>query len=164
MGLIVNSPEAEAQSRLTAIRLVSMTLRQMESWRGVLDDHDCLMAMMAVAVINTESLTRKKLAEQSVADLNNAVPLDMLRRCSISSVALATGLNRETARRKIAYLIERKFLAKCPNGHVYLHPELPIREQIVETVQSQLDVFTKTANALLRDRTLKFVHHEEGES
>src|SRR4029453_18350835 len=100
MVLIVNSPEAEVHSRLTAIRLVSMTLRQMENWRRIMDDHDCLMIMMAVAVINTEGLSGEKLTEQNVADLSNAVPAEMLRMCSISSVALATGLNRETTRRK----------------------------------------------------------------
>ena len=163
MGLVVKHPEAEAQSRLTAIRLVSMTLRQLESWRRVLDDHDSLMVIMAVAVINTESFTRSELAEKNVADLKKAVPPDMLRKCTISSVALATGLNRETARRKVANLVERRLLAKRANGHVYLHPELGIREQIVETVRLQLDVFARTANELLRDGTLKILHDQERE-
>ena len=162
MDLVISSPQAEAQSRLTAIRLVSLTLRQMESWRSILDDHDGLMVMMAVAVINTESFTRKTLAEQNVADLKKAVPSDMLRMCNISSIALATGLNRETARRKVTNLVELGFLAKGADGHVYLHPELGVRERIVETVRSQLEAFAKTANELLRDGTLMFMDRQEG--
>lgn len=154
MPLVVNSAEAEAQSRLTAIRLVSMTLRLMEKWRRLIDDQDCAMIMLAVAVINTESLDRAKLAEESIADLKNAVPPEMLRKCNVSSVALATGLNRETARRKIAQLVELGLLARACDGHVYLHPELGIREEIVDTIRSQLDTFAKTANDLLRDGTL----------
>lgn len=161
MVLVVNSPEADAQSRLTAIRLVSMTLRQMENWRRLLDDQDSVMVLMAVAVINTESFTRETLAELNVADLKTAVPAEMLRGCNISSVALATGLHPETTRRKIAHLVERRLLARAANGHVYLHPELGIREQIVQTVRSQLEVLAKTANELLREGTLKYLQHQE---
>lgn len=112
MSLGVNSAEAEAQSRLTAIRMVSMTLRLMERWRGLVGDNDGAMIMMAVALINTESLTRTELVEQGIADIKNGVPPNLLRRCNISSVALATGLNRETTRRKVAYLVEAGLLAE----------------------------------------------------
>ena len=112
------------------------------------------MIMLAVAVINTESLNRTKLLEQDIADLKRSAPPSLLRRCNISSVALATGLNRETTRRKVAQLVDLGMLAKACDGHVYLHPELSIREQLVETIRSQLDTFAKTTNELLRDGTL----------
>lgn len=157
----VNSAEAEAQSRLSAMRLVSLTLRLMERWRGLVDDNDCAMILMAVALINTESLTRTKLFEHGIADIKNGVPPNLLRRCNISSVALATGLNRETTRRKVAHLVERGFLAKAADGHVYLEPELGIREVMAQTVRSQLETFARTANELLRDGTLKLLNDPE---
>jgi len=161
MSLGVNSAEAEAQSRLTAIRMVSMTLRLMERWRGLVGDNDGAMIMMAVALINTESLTRTELVEQGIADIKNGVPPNLLRRCNISSVALATGLNRETTRRKVAYLVEAGLLARGEDGHVYLQPELRIREEMAHTVRSQLDTFAKTANEFLRDGTLKLLDDPE---
>ena len=103
MSLVVNSAEAEAQSRLIAMRMVALTLRLMERWRGLIHDNDSAMIMMAVALINTESLTRTELVEHGVADIKNGVPPDLLRKCNISSVALATGLNRE--RRGVKLLI-----------------------------------------------------------
>ena len=157
MSLVVNSPEAEAQSRLIAMRMVALTLRLMERWRGLIHDNDSAMIMMAVALINTESLTRTELAEHGIADIKNGVPPDLLRKCNISSVALATGLNRETTRRKITHLVERGFLAKGADGHVYLKPELAIREQMAHTVRSQLETLAKSANDFLRDGTLKLL-------
>jgi len=161
MSLVVNSAEAEAESRLIAMRMVSLTLRLMERWRGLVHDNDCAMIMMAVALINTESLTRTQLVEEGIADIKNGVPPNLLRRCNISSVALATGLNRETTRRKITHLVERGLLAKGDDGHVYLKPELGIREQMAHTVQSQLETFAKTANEFLRDGILKVLGDPE---
>ncbi|GAA4747427.1 hypothetical protein GCM10023264_11440 [Sphingomonas daechungensis] len=154
MRVVVNAAEAAPQSRLSAIRLVSMTLRMVEQWRALIGDQDCVMIMLAVAVINTESLDRATLFKHGVADLRSAVPPHMLRRCTISSVALATGLNRETTRRKVTRLVEHGFLAREADGHVYLHPSLDIRNELVGTIASQLETFAKTANELLRDRTL----------
>jgi hypothetical protein len=161
ISLVVNSAEAEAQSRLSAMRLVSLTLRLMERWRGLVEDNDCAMIMMAVALINTESLTRTKLVEHGIADIKNGVPPNLLRKCNISSVALATGLNRETTRRKVAHLIKRGFLARAADGHVYLEPELGIRGVMAQTVRSQLETFAKAANEFLRDGTLKLLNDPE---
>ena len=161
MGLVV-SPEAEEQSRLTAMRLVSLTLRLMERWRGLVDDNDSALIMMAVALINTESLTRSELLEHGIADLRNGAPPNLLRRCNVSSVAIATGLHRETTRRKVARLIQLGLLAKCDDGHVYLNPELRIREEMVRTVRCQLETFAKTAHDFVRDGTLSLHHDPEG--
>jgi len=157
MSLSINSAQAEAQSRLTAMRLVSLTLRLMERWRSLVDDNDCAMIIMAVALINTEILTRTDLVEHGIADLKNGAPPNLLRRCNISSVALATGLHRETTRRKVGRLIELGLLAKCDDGHVYLHPELSIREEMVRTVRCQLEAFAKTADEFLRDGILQLL-------
>lgn len=139
------------------MRLVSLTLRLMERWRGLVDDNDCAMVMMAVALINTESLTQTELVEQGIADLRDGAPPNLLRRCNVSSVAGATGLNRETTRRKVAHLVEIGLLARSADGHVYLHPELRIREEMVQTVRSQLETFAKAADDLFRAGTLKLL-------
>lgn len=161
MSLVVNPVEVEAQSRLIAMRLVSLTLRLMERWRILVDDNDCAMIMMAVALINTEGLTRAELVEHGIADLKNGAPPHLLRKCNVSSVALATGLHRETARRKVSRLMELGLLAKRDDGHVYLPAMLEIREEMVRTVRCQLDTFAKTADEFLRDGTLEFLDGPE---
>lgn len=153
-SLIVNSVEAEQQSRFTAIRLVSLTLRLMERWRRLVDDNDSAMIMMAVALINTENLTKRDLLEKGIADLREGARPNLLRRCNVSSVALATGINRETARRKVAQLTERGFLKRDTAGHVHLHPQLSIRADMVSTVHSQLETLAKAANELLHENIM----------
>lgn len=43
-----------------------------------------------------------------------------LRPCNAYSIAAATGLPRETVRRKIGRLVEQGWVEKCENGHLYM--------------------------------------------
>lgn len=43
-----------------------------------------------------------------------------LRPCNAYSIAAATGLPRETVRRKIGRLVEQGWVEKCDNGHLYM--------------------------------------------
>jgi len=158
MIVIVNPAEAEAKSRLAAVRLLSMTLRLMENWRRLIDDRDCAMILVAVAVINFENLTRTKV--KAIEDIRNVVPPDMLTMCNITSIALATGLNRETARRKVAHLIELGLLARRPDGCVHFSPNSGDRNQYVAILRTQLQTFARTANDLLRDGIIAIREHE----
>ena len=156
MTLVVNSSQAEAKSRFVAIRLLSMTLRLMENWRRLVDDHDCAMILVAVAVINFEKLIRLQ-GRQNVEDIRIVVPSEMLTVCNISSIALAAGLNRETTRRKVSHLVELGLLVRRPDGSVQFSPDYGDRDESVKLLRAQLETFARTANELLRDGSLTFL-------
>jgi hypothetical protein len=46
-----------------------------------------------------------------------------LRPCNAYSIAAATGLPRETVRRKIVRLVELGWISRRENGHLYLTPQ-----------------------------------------
>ena len=156
---MVDPAAAEAKSRIAAIRLLSMTLRLMENWRRMDDDHDCAMILVAVAVINFEKLTRGKLPHE-LEDIRNVVPSNLLTMCNISSIALATGLNRETARRKVLHLVELGLLVRRSDGCVQFSQDYGDRNESVTLLRAQLETFARTANDLLRDGSL-VLHHDE---
>ena len=151
--LTVDTTVAAAKSRFAAIRMLSMTLRLMENWRRMADDHDCAMILVAVAVINFEKLTRTNV-EPDVADLRKVVAPGMQTTCNISSIAEATGINRETTRRKVSQLVERGLLIRRPDGAVQFSPNYGDRNESVTLLRTQLETFTRTANELLRDGSL----------
>lgn len=57
---------AAANSRLTAIRLATLTLRLMENWRRRFDDHESLMVILAVVAITADRLTRSDLPSELI--------------------------------------------------------------------------------------------------
>lgn len=153
MILTVDPAAAAAKSRFAAIRLLSMTLRLMENWRRMADEHDCAMILVAVAVISFEKLTRTSV-EPDIEDIRNVVPREMHTTCNVSSIALATGINRETTRRKVSQLVKLGLLVRCPDGSVRFSPDYGDRNESVMLLRAQLETFARTANDLLRDGSL----------
>jgi Fic family protein len=113
----IDEREASANSRLTAIHLSLLTLRWMEYWKRNVADYDCAMIALAVVAITAERWTRAEL-EPELRDLTRPLPGEHLTVCNVSSIAAATGLNRETARRKVNALVAQGILAKDENGVV----------------------------------------------
>ena len=140
---------AAGKSRLVALRISIMLLRLTESWRRPLIDHDSAIILLAITAICGEKLTRTRL-EPEFHDLAVAIPRDRLTACNISSIAEATGINRETARRKVDRLVKAGVLSK-ENGLVYLSPGFSQRSEPRAILSSQLEVLRQTANALIRD-------------
>ncbi|MEA3011052.1 MAG: hypothetical protein QOJ91_2744 [Sphingomonadales bacterium] len=154
MQLTIDKEASAAMSRLTAIRLALLTSRTMENWRAGVGDNESAMILLAVVAITGERLTRADLPE----DLRSvAVPLPpgYAAGCNISSIAAATGLNRETTRRKVSALIGRGFLARSEGGEICF----PIHRQqdpaTFDFVARQLEAVTRFANDALRDGVLK---------
>ena len=141
-------------SRLTAIRLALLTSRAMENWREGVGDNDSAMILLAVVAITGERLTRAELPE----DLRNvAVPLPpgYAAGCNISSIAAATGLNRETTRRKVSALIERAFLCRSEEGEICFPAARQQDPATLEFLRRQLEAVVRFANDSLRDGVLK---------
>jgi hypothetical protein len=147
------SAEARRKNRLIATRLALLTLRYMENWSRVAEDYDEAMIAVAVAAITTERLTRIKLSDEQM-DLDYPLPRELYGRCSVQAVAQATGLNRETARRKINNLVERGLLEKSGPRSIMFREGFPQEQIVAELIDDQLEAFRRTAEALVRDGVL----------
>lgn len=147
------SARGRLRNRLVATRLTSLTLRSMENWSRVATGYDEAMIVVAVAAISTERLTRSKLTDAEM-NLENALPRERYARCTVQAIAQATGLNRETARRKVAALVERGLLEKAASGSIMFRQGFQQEQFVSDLVATQLEVFRRTADALVRDGVL----------
>jgi hypothetical protein len=153
VSISVNEERAAANSRLTAIRLTMLTMRGMERWRTGVSDFDKAMILIAVGAITSERFTRAGLDEELKA-LATPLPPEVLAPCNVSSIAAATGLNRETTRRKVKALVDEGFLVRSEHGVINFTPGFFQQAFIHELIRSQLDSLVRTANDLIRDGTL----------
>jgi hypothetical protein len=151
--VFVDEARASANSRITAIRLTLLTLRCMEKWRLNVKDYDSAMILVAVVAVTAERLTRAEL-EEELKSIDRPMPSEQLAACNVSSLAAATGLNRETTRRKVNALVESGFLAKSDQGVIGFAPGHLQKDYIQDLIRSQLDSLVKTINDLARDGTV----------
>ena len=149
MTVIVNELEAERNSRLTAIALALFTLRAMEHWKEWGGDFDRAMILVAVVAIKSERLLRAGI-EPEARTLALAIERDRLAKCNISSLASATGLNRETTRRKVKSLVEQGLLIRLDDGSVDLSQGFSQEERAQRLVRRQLDGVVRLANEFAR--------------
>ena len=148
------SAAAPSMNRLVATRLTWLTLRYMENWAGIVEGYDEAMIVVSVAAISTERMTRRPLSEEELS-LANRLPSERYSKCTVQAIAQATGLNRETARRKINRLIERGILEKAQSGSIMFRPGFQQQQIVSQLISAQLEVFRRTADALLRDGVLE---------
>jgi len=151
MPLLVDERMVQANSRLSFIRMAMFTLRNMENWRALVDDCEKAMILLAISAISGERFTRGEALEPELRDLRTAFPLERLRQCSISSIAAATGFNRETTRRKVNELIEAGILMRSSNGRLRYRPGFIQAETVIELLRKQLEALVRIANDLVRD-------------
>src|SRR5690348_15026589 len=122
-SLSIRQEEAVANSRPIGLRMALMTLRLLENWRAHLGlDHDCALIILATAAITMEKFTRLDF-EPEHRDIRRTMPPEVLTKCNVSSIAAATGLNRETARRKVEALLSGGMLIADDKGSLRLSPE-----------------------------------------
>ena len=157
MALVVDDRKAEALSRLVSIRLTMLTLRCMENWCTGIDDCEKALILVAVMAISGERFTRGEELEEDLKCLRNPVPPERLPHCNISSVAAATGLNRETARRKVIELAEAGILDRSANGMIGFQAGFLERNAMSELVRRQLEAVVRVMNDLLREGAVKVV-------
>lgn len=155
MPLALNPEQACAKSRLAAHRLISMRLRVLALWRELAGGHEESLILMAIIAITGDRLTRAE-ANPELRNMANPVPHSLLGQCNISSIAVATGLNRETARRAINRLIARGILERSANRSIHFAPGRTQGPNAYRISEMQLEEFTRTANSLMRDGVLVF--------
>ena len=154
MQLTIDPKASAAMSRLTAIRLALLTSRAMENWREGVGDNDSAMILLAVVAITGERLTRTELPE-SLCSVATPLPTGYAAGCNISSIAAATGLNRETTRRKVSALIDRGFLARSQEGEICFPAARQQDPATLDFLRKQLEAVTRFANDAIRDGVLK---------
>lgn len=95
MAKAVIARKAEAKNRLVGIRLAMLTLRMRDNWIRLFGDHQTALIALAIIVIMSERLLRSQL-DPELESLVVPMPSEDLAKCNLSSIAAATGLNRET--------------------------------------------------------------------
>ena len=151
MGMVVRVDEEqlERNDRRTAVALALYTLRAMEGWKSYVPDYDCAMIMVAVIAIAAERLMRTEL-EPEFGPLSKAIDLNLLQKCNVASIAHATGLNRESTRRKVNDLIGRGLLARLDDGTILFREGLTQEDAVRELIRRQLGEIATLTNRLLR--------------
>lgn len=142
-------PQAGGESRLAGIKMANLTLRCMAHYRDVAGDHDSALVLLAVVAISGERLTRGALP-QDLKSIDAPVPPGQLGTCNVSSIAVATGFNRETTRRYVNRLVEQGVLHRGPDGTVQFAAGYLQDDRIAELLQRQLDTLGRSVTDFLR--------------
>jgi hypothetical protein len=158
--LSVDDKIAREKSRLVALRIAILSLRSMENWRRPFTDYDSIVIVLAIAAISGEKLLRTTL-EPEFQDLASPIPPDRLTPCNISSIAEASGLNRETTRRKVNRLLAAGLIQRSADGSISFTPGFSQRSEPIALVRAQLEILNRTANELVRDGVLKWSSRPE---
>lgn len=149
MPFRIDEARLERDGRAAGVTVATYTMRAMERWRSTLTDYDEVMIMIAVIAISAARLLRGELPER-YRSLDTPIDPAMLAKVNIASIAHATGLNRETARRKVNDLIERTLLVRDGRGTVAFRPGLVQEEWIRGQVRGQIAEIAAAATQLER--------------
>jgi hypothetical protein len=85
----------------------------------------------------------------------------LMRPCNALSISDATGIPRETVRRKIDMLIKKGWVYKNEKGHIYLTPDVAKHfehflfdsiESLLPSAQALIDVLSKLPNVENKDK------------
>ncbi len=155
MFISVERKVAETKSRLVHVSLLGLNLRLMENWRSVrmaltggAPDYETTMILMAIIVISAEKQLRTGL-DCDLQTLAQRLPEDLLSRVNLSSIASATGINRETVRRKVSELQKAGFVERDRQGIRIIHGVLEFNV-LREIIEAQLDAIARTVTQLTK--------------
>ena len=149
MPVRVDDARFEEYSRVAGVSLATYTMRALERWRANLTDYDCVAIMIAVIAISSDRLLRTGFPPE-YRKLSSKMDPVLLSKVNISSIAHATGLNRETARRKVNDLIEQELLTRLEDGSIGFRQGLVQEERIRSQIRGQLSEIATVASQLLR--------------
>ena len=150
MQLLIDPEGADRNSRVTGIRLAILLTRLMEQWRLGRFDAENALIIVAVIAITSEKLVRAGLTETQ-RSLEEYLPLARLQGCNVSSIAAATGINRETVRRRVRRLMDEGALIRTDAGEIALPPDRVNDETALTLVRRQLEAVTRFMNESIRD-------------
>jgi predicted transcriptional regulator len=147
--LATDTETADARSRLIGIRLAALTLRLRGSWTELFGSSDTAAIALAIVAISAERMLRDKL-EPELQTLATPMPSAAFGACNISAIAKATGLNRETARRKVDELVRSGLIIRTGSS-ITLAPGYTQQPAVIDMVKLQLEVLRMATNELIRE-------------
>ncbi len=147
---IVDQQAVRDESRAVALDTAVAMLRLVEGYQEMFGtDVDRLMIMLAVGAITGERPVRGADAPDHVVRFGIPIPSSDMTRCTALAVAAATGLPRETARRKIQQMINDGLLRRDEPVGIRISEELLQSAEFQALVQRQAGEIARLANALL---------------
>lgn len=147
--LITDYEVAEAKSRLVGIRLATLTLRLRGSWTELFGSPDAAAMGVAIVAIGAERMLRDNL-DPKLHSLKVPMAAEAFGECNISAIAKATGLNRETARRKVDELVLLGIVARRGSS-ITLAPGFTQQPAVIEMVRTQLEFLRIATNEMIRE-------------
>lgn len=148
MHLKMDPNQVTVNNRVVGIKMTLLSLRLADNWSRLFGDPQAARIALAIIATVGERLTRTDL-EDDLRSLTRPMPGSQLTRCNISAIAAATGLNRETARRKIQQLIQDGLVVRDGNS-LMLAPGFTQQDVVSSTVAEQVEELRRTANAFLQ--------------
>ena len=136
MELVTDPDEAFRKSRLVGIKMALLSLRLRDNWARLFGDAEAAAICLAIVATVAERLLRVDL-DVDLKSLSRSMPTEALTGCNISSIAVATGLNRETTRRKVDRLIAEGMVVR-DRGTILLAPGFTQQEIASSIVHEQL--------------------------
>jgi hypothetical protein len=150
MPVRVDEAGFEACSRVAGVAIADYTLRAAERWRTNVPDLEGAMIMLAVIAISAARLLRADDMPAAQRTLDEPIDRGLLTRVNIAGIAHATGLNRETARRKVNELIAAGELVRDKDGSISFPPGRAQSDRIREQARGQLAEICAIADQLER--------------
>lgn len=141
-------------SRDSIIELTTFTLRLFGEWRQVIErllreeaDYETVLICLSVNSIGAEKFMRTGLPAE-LRNLENPLPSGMLGAVNTASIAAATGLNRETVRRKLAKLERLGALERDESSGWRVPAAMAGSQEILKVVDAQKAAVYRLARRL----------------
>jgi hypothetical protein len=117
MKFQINEARADSQLRKVGVQLAVSGLRIVEEYRRLYGDNDRVLIVLAV-IASTLERTLRSDGTGILSDLRQKLSDEQVAPCNIASIAVATGLPRETARRKVNAMIADGILKRDRRGAI----------------------------------------------
>ncbi|PWR25730.1 hypothetical protein DKG74_01855 [Zavarzinia aquatilis] len=120
---MVTRSEEMDNSRLFTIHFLRFFLRASRQMTEAFDgDMEMAIIAQAVAISTVEALLRENNFKEEFRSLDAIVGTERQRGCNALSISQATGLPRETVRRKMLRLVEMDILIRRGKGDFIIRP------------------------------------------
>lgn len=130
LNMHLSEPVGDAnQSVKTALKMVAVILARYEvrKLKRLYDafDRDLLLPLLLgeIALYNLGALELQDAPMKELVSAASGSVAAKMKPCNAYSIALATGLPRETVRRKIHRLVELGWITRHSNGHLFVSTE-----------------------------------------
>jgi hypothetical protein len=150
--------EGPANSRMF-VYLTGNYLHRIERERRELYFGDLDLALVAeiIGTAGVEPGMRDAAYRQKHKDFAAAIPVDEQRAVNASSIAVATGMPRETVRRKIAKLLAAGFVVEKEPARYVLRPGILLEPERQAAFARGIEQTVRFVNELLENGVIRWV-------